>query len=370
MIWVYISKIFRFLDPELSHNIAIFLLKLNFYPRPKVTNVLVKIDKMMLKNPIGLAAGFDKNGEIIKPISNLGFGFTEIGTITPNYQYGNKKPRVFRLSGDRGIINRNGFNNDGMVKVKQRLIKYRNVYNTQSNFKVGLNFGVNKNSPNRIYDYELLASNLSSYADFISINVSSPNTPGLRSFQSEKSLTDVINSVYKGLKNEKAKKIDIPVFIKISPDLKIQDLENIINVAIKKNVTGLIISNTTVDRDLSLKTIHKKESGGLSGRPLFKKSTEILLKANKIVKKYNAKLYFIAVGGIEDSISAYIKILCGAHLLQLYTSLTFEGPFIVKNILNGLQGLMERDKLKNLDKVRGVAKTFAEAERIASTGLK
>ena len=173
-----------------------------------------------------------------------------------------------------------------------------------------------------------------------------------------------------GLKNGKDKNINIPVFIKISPDLEIHDLENIINVAIKKNVTGLIISNTTVDRDLGLKTIHKKESGGLSGRPLFKKSTDTLIKANKIAKKYNAKLYFIAVGGIEDPITAYIKILCGAHLLQLYTSLTFQGPFAVKKILDGLKMLMKRDKLKNFDKVRGIAKTFEQAKKIASTGLR
>lgn len=370
MIWAYILKIFKFFDPELSHNIAIFFLKLNLYPRPKIPNMPIKVDKMLLKNPIGLAAGFDKNGVIIKQISKIGFGFTEIGTITPNYQYGNKKPRIFRLSKDMGIINRNGFNNDGMIKVKQRVKKYKESFRGKNNFKVGVNFGVNKDSLNRINDYKLLATNFSIYADFISINVSSPNTPGLRNFQSEKSLISVIDSVYNGLMNKKIKKINIPIFVKISPDLIINDLENIINVAIKKNITGLIISNTTVDRDLNLKSIHKHEPGGLSGRPLFKKSTEMLIQANKISKKYNGKLYFIAVGGIEDSISAYTKILCGAHLLQLYTSLTFQGPLIVKNILNGLEALMERDNLINFDSVRGIAKTFDEAERIASSGLK
>ena len=329
-----------------------------------------KVNGLVFKNPIGLAAGFDKNALIINPISNMGFGFMEVGTVTPKNQLGNKKPRIFRLIDDRAIINRNGFNNDGMTVIKKRLIKYRNSNHSNPAFKLGINIGANKDSNNRMNDYKLLASELSSYADFISINISSPNTPGLIDLQSKARLLSVLKSVNQGLYKHKRNRFNMPVFIKISPEISNNDLENIIKISKKFNITGLIISNTTTSRSLKLISRNKNEIGGLSGKPLFKKSTETLIRANKMSKAYGNKIFFVAVGGIDNSLSAYIKILSGAHLLQLYTSFVYFGPVVVKEILFGLENFKKRDNLLNFDEVRGMANSFDEAKKIATHGLK
>ncbi len=369
MIWKNISKFFSFVNPEIAHTFAIFFLKLRFYSKIKNENLPVKIKKLLFKNPIGLAAGFDKNAQVIKEISDLGFGFSEIGTVTPRAQYGNRKPRIFRLKEDKGIINRNGFNNDGMKKIKERLQNYKSRIINDNSFLIGINIGPNKDSTDRIRDYKLLVQELGSYGDYITINVSSPNTDGLRKFQSVKHLERVINAVKEGLLKNNSNLKKKPVFIKISPDIEVSIIKDIIELCVNKNVLGLIISNTTVSREKILMSDKKKEVGGLSGLPLFRKSTEILIEANKVKKKLKANIFFIATGGVQDGFSAYVKILSGAHLIQLYTSLTYEGPLISKRILSELKTYMIRDRIKNFDKVRGMASSFEEALTLAKKGF-
>ena len=370
MIWKFFFYFFKFIDPEVSHSFTILCLRFGIYRKSKTFEMETKVNSLLFKNPIGLAAGFDKNALLMKPISRMGFGFMEVGTITPKSQLGNKKPRIFRLINDSAIINRNGFNNDGMTVIKKRLIKYRNFNNSNFSFKLGINIGANKESNDRINDYKLLASELSPYADFISINISSPNTPGLKDLQSKAQLLSVLKSVNQGLYKNKRSKFNIPVFIKISPEISNNDLENIVKISKKHNITGLIISNTTASRSLNLVSRNKNETGGLSGKPLFKKSTETLIRANKMSKVHKNKIYFIAVGGIDNSLSAYIKILSGAHLLQLYTSLVYLGPGVIEEILFGLEKFKKRDNLLSFDEVRGIANSFQEAKKIAIHGLK
>ena len=370
MIWKIIFYFFKFIDPESSHSFIIMCLRFGFYPRLKTFSMKTKVNGLFFKNPIGLAAGFDKNALIMKQISNMGFGFTEIGTITPKSQLGNKKPRIFRLINDQAIINRNGFNNDGMEVIKKRLIKYRKSYHLNSEFKLGINIGANKETNSKIDDYQILVSELSSYADYISINISSPNTPGLKDLQSKGQLLSLLKSVNQGVSNNKINKLNIPLFIKISPDISNINLDNIVKVAKKYNISGLIISNTTTSRNFKLTSSNKNEMGGLSGKPLFKKSTETLIRANKLSKSYGNEMYFIAVGGIDNPLSAYIKILSGAHLLQFYTSLIYQGPLVVKEILLGLENFKKRDNICNFDEVRGIVNSYDEAKKIAIYGLK
>lgn len=369
MIWKNIPKLSNFVDPEFAHNLAILFLKLGVYPKIKNENLPVKVKNLLFNNPIGLAAGFDKNALIIKEISDLGFGFSEIGTVTPLPQYGNRKPRIFRLKEDKAIINRNGFNNEGMIKIKERLKKYKNNVTRNKSFLIGINIGPNKNSLDRIEDYKLLAYELGSYADYITINVSSPNTVGLRRLQSIKFLKHVINSVNDGLLQNNCNLLKKPVFIKISPDIETNLMRNIIKLCVNENISGLIISNTTINRPRTLKSDKKKEIGGLSGSPLFSKSTELLIEANRMKKKFKANIFLIATGGVIDGFSAYVKILSGAHLIQLYTSLAYKGPIISKSILNELKTYLVRDNIKNLDKIRGIAHSFEEAILIAKKGF-
>jgi dihydroorotate dehydrogenase len=299
----------------------------------------------------------------------LNFGFTEVGTITPLGQYGNPKPRVFRLEKDQAIINRNGFNNLGMDEAKKKLEQYRKIHPVGSDFVLGINIGPNKDSHDRFKDYEILSQNLSQFGDYIAINISSPNTPNLRDFHESDLLGKVIKAVKKGIANSKLKSSGIPIFLKIAPDISFDNLETIINKAVKLKITGLIISNTTIDRSKNLKSKNSKEIGGLSGVPLFNKSTSLLSMSNKIIKNNSYKLYLIAAGGIYDAKTAYVKILCGANLVQLYSSMTFEGPLIGDKIIKGLLGLMKRDNLEKIDDIRGIADNPEDAMQMALNGM-
>ena len=370
MIWKFITFFVRKLDPEIAHKLTIKSLKLGLHPRLNQSVISVTIGNLVFKNLLGVAAGFDKNAEVINQIHFLNFGFTEVGTITPLPQYGNQKPRIFRLEKDNAIINRNGFNNLGMLEAKKKLEDYRKNFPVGSDFLVGVNIGPNKDSEDRFNDYKLLAENLSEFADYISINVSSPNTPNLRDFQKKENLEKVIKFVKDGVNTSKAFNKKLPIFLKISPDINKQTLNSIIKTAHSQKIFGLIISNTTLDRDSSLKSKKSNELGGLSGKPLFKKSTAILSEANKIIKNKNYKLFLIAAGGVTDSKTAYIKILCGAHLVQLYSSLTFEGPLVANTIISGISKLMKRDKLKNIFDIVGIIDSPKEAMNIAINGFK
>jgi dihydroorotate dehydrogenase len=370
MIWKLITFFFRKLDPENAHKVTLLALKHGLHPRLKKIKIKIKIKDLEFLNPLGVAAGFDKNAEVIEKIHSLNFGFSEVGTITPFSQYGNPKPRVFRLEEDKAIINRNGFNNLGMSKAKKQLEKYRKKKPVGSEFLVGVNIGPNKDSLDRFNDYEILSENLTEFADYITINISSPNTPNLRDFHETKHLKKVIMSVKNGILKSKSFNLEVPVFLKIAPDITSNDLESIIKISNQKNITGLIISNTTIDREKNLRSPNLKELGGLSGVPLFLKSTRLLSLANQIIKKNNYKLYLIAAGGVSDCQSAYAKILCGAHLIQLYTSMTYEGPLIATKITKGLLLLMKRDKIININDIRGSVKNPETAMKIAMNGFK
>lgn len=370
MIWKFITFFVRRLDPEIAHKITIKFFKLGLHPRLNKIGIPINIGNLIFKNFIGVAAGFDKNAEVINKIHFLNFGFTEVGTITPMPQYGNPKPRIFRLEKDRAIINRNGFNNLGMLQASKKLGDYRKKFPIGSSFLVGINIGPNKDSEDRFSDYKVLAKNLSKFADYISINVSSPNTPNLREFQNKENLEKVINFVKDGIATSKTFNKKLPIFLKIAPDINYQTLKSIIETAHSQKIFGLIISNTTLDRERNLKSKKSKELGGLSGKPLFKKSTDILSQANKIIKNNNYKLFLIAAGGVSDSKTAYVKILCGAHLVQLYSSLTFEGPLVANQIISGISKLMKRDKIENIIDIVGVIDNPKEAMSVAINGFK
>jgi len=369
MIWSFLTFLIRKLDPETAHQLTLKALQLGFHPRLKSTKITTKINNLTFKNILGVAAGFDKNAQVMSKIHFLNFGFTEVGTITPEQQYGNPKPRVFRLDKDKAIINRNGFNNLGMKEAQKKLERYRKINPVGSDFVLGINIGPNKNSLDRINDYQILSENLSKFADYITINISSPNTPNLRDFHNSKLLEKVIMAVKKGILNSKLENPNIPIFLKIAPDISLKILEAIINKAVQLKVTGLIISNTTIDRNKNLKSQNANEIGGLSGTPLFNKSTSILSMCNKILKENRHKLYLIAAGGVSDAKTAYVKILCGANLVQLYSSMTFEGPLIADNIAKGLLVLMKRDKVNNIDDIRGISDNLEDAMQMAMNGI-
>ncbi len=369
MIWSFLTFLIRKLDPETAHQLTLKALQLGFHPRLKSTKITTKINSLKFKNILGVAAGFDKNAQVMSKIHFLNFGFTEVGTITPEQQYGNPKPRVFRLDKDKAIINRNGFNNLGMKEAKKKLERYRKINPVGSDFVLGINIGPNKNSLDRINDYQILSENLSKFADYITINISSPNTPNLRDFHNSELLEKVIKAVKKGILNSKLENPNIPIFLKIAPDISLKILKAIINKAVELKVTGLIISNTTIDRNKNLKSQNANEIGGLSGTPLFNKSTSILSMCNKILKENRHKLYLIAAGGVSDAKTAYVKILCGANLVQLYSSMTFEGPLIADNITKGLLVLMKRDKVNSIDDIRGISDNPKDAMQIAMNGI-
>ena len=370
MIWKFITFLVRKLEPEVAHQISLIALKLGFHPRLKRIEIPVKINNLHFTNFLGVAAGFDKNAQIIERIHYLNFGLTEVGTITPLPQYGNPKPRVFRLEKDKAIINRNGFNNLGMTQAIKKLKSYRKKFPVGSDFILGVNIGPNKDSNDRFNDYEILSKNLSEFADYLTINISSPNTPNLRDFHKTNNLKKVLMSVKNGIAKSKSLDLQLPIFLKIAPDISENDLKQIIETANENNISGLIISNTTVDRNKELQSDNLHETGGLSGIPLFNKSTNFLALASKIIKIKKYNLYLIAAGGVSDSKSAYAKILCGAHLVQLYSSMTFDGPLIAENILKGLLQLMNRDKISSIKDIRGIVDNPEDAMKIANNGLK
>ncbi len=369
MIWKFITFFVKKLEPEIAHQISLIALKLGLHPRLKRIEIPVKINNLHFSNFLGVAAGFDKNAQVIEKIHHLNFGLTEVGTITPLAQYGNPKPRVFRLEKDQAIINRNGFNNLGMAQAIIKLKHYRKKFPVGSDFVLGINIGPNKDSNNRFKDYEILSRGLSEFADYLTINISSPNTPNLRDFHETENLQKVLLSVKDGIAKSKKIELNLPIFLKISPDITENNLNLIIETANKNNISGLIVSNTTVDRYKDLHTDNLHEEGGLSGKPLFNKSTTFLALANKIIKHKKYNLYLIAAGGVLDAKSAYAKILCGAHLVQLYSSMTFDGPLIADNILKGLLQLMNRDKISSINDLRGIVDNPEAAMKIANNGI-
>jgi dihydroorotate dehydrogenase len=339
------SLIFK-LDPETAHNLAIKSLKFNFVPNvleedkndPLFKTILFNKD---LENPIGMAAGFDKNAEVYNSLFKLGFGFVEVGTITPLKQYGNPKPRVFRLVEDEALINRLGFNNLGSKNVVDRIKS-----NKQTGL-LGINIGPNKDSDNRLGDYLHCFKTFQDVADYITINISSPNTEDLRSFHDQTKLNNLLESLDKEKKNLGSK---IPIVVKISPDINDQEIKKIAEVLLSNNIEAVIISNTSDSSRDSLNNIQKHQKGGLSGKPIEEKSTKLI---NKFYKLLNGKIKIIGCGGVDSGKSAYEKFLAGANYVQLYTGMVFRGPNVVNMIKKELKELLIVDGVKNFAEIIG-----------------
>ncbi len=342
-------KILRFLPPELSHTITINFLKYFKVRQKNIEDPILAQHLMGLDfiNPIGLAAGFDKNAEVMHSMFSFGFGFLEVGTITPQPQSGNSKPRVFRLSEDKAIINSLGFNNKGIKKVKKNLIKYQKSY--LNNKIIGVNIGKNKNSIEAIDDYLKCLEELGDLASYITINISSPNTEGLRDLQLRGKIEKLIKKIID--KRDEIKNINTkPILIKISPDLNEDQLRDIALISLANNIDGLILTNSTIKRESNLISINKGKKGGLSGKPLYNNSNIIL---KKMYDFTNGQIPLIGVGGISTGRDCYEKIKSGASLLQLYTAMVYSGPNLINNIKGDLIDLIKTDGYKNVSEVIG-----------------
>ena len=336
------SLIFKF-DPEKAHDLAIKALKTNIVPVKIKTyeNLKVNFLQKEIPNPIGIAAGFDKNAEVYNSLFKLGFGFVEVGTITPEPQYGNPKPRVFRLEEDEALINRLGFNNVGSEKASE------NINNNTPKGVLGINIGPNKNTKNRLDDYLNCFRSLSNLSDYITINISSPNTENLRSFHNPKELEELLNAI-----NEEKNKINasVKIAVKIAPDLKSSDLDVIGNILLKNNINIVIISNTSDGTRNNLKHINKFEKGGLSGKPIEEKSNLLIKEFYKI---FDNKIKIIGVGGVDSGKSAYKKFVSGASYIQLYTGMVYQGPNIVNKISDELNDILISNGVKNIQDIVG-----------------
>ncbi len=342
-------KILRLLPPELSHTITINFLKYFKLRQKNIEDSILSQHLMGLDfvNPIGLAAGFDKNAEVMHSMFSFGFGFLEVGTITPQPQGGNSKPRVFRLSHDKAIINSLGFNNKGIKKVKKNLIKYQKSY--LNNKIVGVNIGKNKNSRQAIDDYLIGLEELGDLASYITINISSPNTEGLRDLQLRGKIEKLIKKIID--KRDEIKKINTkPILIKISPDLNEDQLRDIALISLANNIDGLILTNSTIKRYDNLISINKEKKGGLSGKPLYDDSNLVLKKMYELT---NGQIPLIGVGGISSGRDCYDKIKSGASLVQLYTALVYSGPNLINSMKGDLIDLIKTDGYKNVSEVIG-----------------
>ena len=335
--------IFKF-SPEVAHSLAIKALKLNNIPysKPKDSHILeITFCEKKLSSPIGVAAGFDKNAEVYNPLFNLGFGFVEVGTITPKPQFGNPKPRVFRLEEDEALINRLGFNNSGSEEISKRIKQ-----NNRKGF-LGINIGPNKDTKNRVDDYLICFRKFYNLADYITINISSPNTENLRDFHNQ----DELNSLIDKLKNEKKElNSNIPLAIKVSPDLNDDQINEVSKIIMEQEIGIIIVSNTTDKNRENLKNINKLEKGGLSGKPIAKISNEAISKFYKILKD---KTKIIGVGGVSNGEDAFEKITSGATLVQLYTGMVYRGPRIASKISKELIDLLKNKGFKNVSEAIG-----------------
>ncbi len=339
------SLIFKF-DPETAHSLAIKSLKFNFIPNildEEKNNPLfkTKLFNKEIENPIGMAAGFDKNAEVYNSLFNLGFGFVEVGTVTPLEQYGNPKPRVFRLVEDEALINRLGFNNLGSKNIVDR-IKTNNPTGL-----LGINIGPNKDSEDRINDYIQCLKIFNGISDYITINISSPNTEDLRNFHDQKKLDDLLKLIEKEKKDLNSK---TPIAVKISPDINDKEIIKISEVLLNNKIEATIISNTSDTTRENLQNTQSHQKGGLSGKPIETKSTELIRKFYKVLK---GRIKIIGVGGVDSGRSAYQKFLAGADYLQLYTGMVFRGPNIVGLIKKELKEILLKDGVKNFNEIVG-----------------
>lgn len=320
------------LSPETAHGLTITALKagvINSQKTPDPPSLKTTLAGIELANPIGLAAGFDKNGEVPWAMSRLGFGLVEVGTITPRPQAGNPKPRIFRLKEDSAVINRLGFNNAGLGTA------YRRLQNVPRDIVLGINVGANKDSDNRVEDYCAGIAALAPYARYITVNISSPNTPGLRDLQAGKELAYLIQRSIDARGAYPA-----PIFVKLAPDLDVNALKETLDAAREAGADGFILTNTTLDRPAALSSTSKSETGGLSGAPLLTPSTKILAQA---AKHLGGDIPLIGVGGVASGADAFQKIRAGATAVQLYSALIYHGPSLIQAIKTDLASLLTQN---------------------------
>src|SRR5471032_2123410 len=330
------------LDAETAHGLAIRALRSGLLPAQRQADppsLALEIWGRSLPNPIGLAAGFDKNAEVPDACLAMGFGLVEIGSVTPRPQAGNPRPRLFRLAEDRGVINRMGFPGEGLDAALPRLRQ-----RARTGF-VGVNVGANKDSTDRAADYVTGCVALAPYADYLVCNVSSPNTPGLRNLQGRTELAGLLKRVQDAIAGQK-----VPLVVKIAPDASDDDLDDIVAVCRDLKMDGIIIGNTTLARPASLRSARKGETGGLSGAPLTALSTEVLRKAAQRVER---QFPLIGCGGVSSGADAYAKIRAGATLVQLYSAMVFEGPPLIRRIKDELEGLLARDGFASVNDAVG-----------------
>jgi dihydroorotate dehydrogenase len=347
----------RLLDPEDAHRMAIRGLQMMPMPKPRPddSRLAVRAFGLNFPNPVGMAAGFDKSAEVPDALLRLGFGFVEIGSVTPLPQVGNPRPRLFRLEQDAGVINRMGFNNDGGEAVLRRL-----ATRAHHGGIVGVNIGANKDSPDRTADYVKLIESLAPVASYFTVNVSSPNTPGLRNLQQAAALDDLLARVIDARERVRVNAGDSPVLLKIAPDLTLQELDDVVHVARARGVDGMIVSNTTLARPSALREQMKaKEQGGLSGRPLLRLSTRMV--AETYVRA-EGKFPLIGVGGIDTGGAALMKIRAGASLIQLYSSLVYKGLGLIDDIKADLISTLVRTGRESLSEIVGADAAQITAE--------
>jgi dihydroorotate dehydrogenase len=347
----------RTLDPEDAHGLTLKMLK--FAPLLRAARddkrLAVRAFALNFPNPVGMAAGFDKNAEVPDALLRLGFGFVEVGTITPLPQPGNPRPRVFRLDGDGGVINRLGFNSQGADVVLKRL-----AARAAAGGIVGINVGANKDTPDRLADYVRLIERFASVASYVAVNVSSPNTPGLRDLQQAAMLDDLLARVVDARERVVENAGPTPVLLKIAPDLSLSDLDDIVGIARSRRVDGMIVSNTTLSRPPGLReTEMAKQAGGLSGRPLFPLATRMLAETYVRVE---GVFPLIGAGGIDSGAAALGKFRAGASLVQLYSALVFRGLGLVDEIKTALIAALDRDRLDTLNDLVGADAAAVTAE--------
>ena len=342
------AKALHLLDPEDAHNLTIRALAAGFGPQQMTGDDLVlatQIGTLAVPNAVGLAAGFDKNAEAPVAMLRAGFGFVECGTVTPLAQAGNPRPRLFRLSQDRAVINRMGFNNGGLEPFAQRLSMRPKAAGI-----VGANIGANKDSGDRIGDYVTGLERLWGLADYFTVNISSPNTPGLRALQTKAALDELLGRLAQARTALIASSTDVPVLLKVAPDLEEGEVESIVECVLAHGLNGIIVSNTTISRPDGLQSIWKAETGGLSGAPLMTLSTQMLRRFHEVAAGRTA---LIGAGGVASGADAYAKIRAGACAVQLYSAMVYSGPGLITTIKRDLAARLKADGFTHVTQAVG-----------------
>ncbi|TVR82960.1 MAG: quinone-dependent dihydroorotate dehydrogenase [Rhodospirillales bacterium] len=344
-----VGPLLRSLDPERAHSVTLAALRAGIVPRPAAFEhpaLEVALWGRVFRNPVGLAAGFDKNAEVPDAMLALGFGFVEVGTVTLRPQSGNPRPRVFRLPGDRAMINRLGFNSDGLERVAERL-SARTIGPRPDARPIGVNVAPNRDSADPVADCAALVARMAPLADYLVVNVSSPNTPGLRALQGDAALPGLLAAVVAA---RDSAPVQPPLLVKVAPDIDATGLQVVADAALAAGLDGLIATNTTVARPSSLTDDRRREDGGLSGVPLFARSTAVLADLYRLTR---GRLPLIGVGGIASGADAYAKVRAGASLVQLYTALVYQGPALVQRIKRDLVARLRADGFSRLQDAVG-----------------